>query len=68
MKLDKPCEVCDRRAGYAPFNRFGEPDLCPDTPLGEVALCPECGRYSCPDCQHERECCELALAPDEERF
>lgn len=58
MNHGPKCEVCGRRAGYAPLNRFGEPDLSPDTPLGTVTRCPHCLLMSCPDCQHEGECCE----------
>ena len=50
------CEVCRRRAGFAPLNRFGEQDLNPETLLGKVTRCPVCGRFSCPDCQCEGEC------------
>lgn len=57
-KYDAACEVCGRRAGYAPLNRFGEPDLNPDTPLGPIMECSTCGLMACPDCLHESECCE----------
>lgn len=55
----RKCEVCGRKAGPAPLNPFGEPDLSPDVPLGAVTKCPDCGLWSCPDCQAETECCEV---------
>jgi hypothetical protein len=54
----EPCSVCGRREGDKELNRWGEPDMNPDVPLGPVTTCPDCGCLSCPDCQHEGDCCE----------
>jgi hypothetical protein len=66
------CEICDRREGsllnlgeerLPPFDlSVGGVHVPPlensdRVPLGAVTQCPECGRLSCPDCQHERDCC-----------
>ena len=51
------CAICDRTPGHAPLDRFGQPDLNPETPLGELQICDCCGLLVCPDCSHENECC-----------
>lgn len=54
------CSVCTRQEGHRATNRFGGPDLNPDTPLGAMETCTFCGTLSvCPDCVCERDCCEL---------
>lgn len=44
------CHKCERPAGSL-LNRFGEPDaISPNTPLGPVEACPDCGKPVCPEC------------------
>lgn len=53
------CVICEREEGHKATNRFGERDLNPDAPLGAMETCSFCGTLSvCPECVHERECCE----------
>jgi hypothetical protein len=55
----EPCEFCERIEGE-------EVDICGEpggVPLGPVERCPDCGRWSCPDCQHERDCCAMEGGP-----
>lgn len=52
------CASCCRQPGPAPFNRYGEPDGHPDTPLGPLGECERCGAWLCPDCIDSGECCE----------
>lgn len=63
------CQVCGRRPGLldAERNRFGGLDPNPETPLGELDTCLDCGRRVCPDCLHERECCECDAPEGEVR-
>jgi hypothetical protein len=49
----KTCEVCDRLEGSTK-DRCNEED---GTPLGAMELCPTCGKWACPDCIHEIDCC-----------
>ena len=54
------CLVCERLEGHKALNRFGERDLNPDCPLGQMEQCTECLLQSvCPECLHERECCAI---------
>jgi len=54
----KTCSICHREEGHKATDRFGEPDQNPDTPLGSMGSCVDCGSLSvCPDCLHERDCC-----------
>lgn len=53
------CSICGREEGHKAMNRAGERDLNPDTPLGPMETCSFCGTLSvCPDCVHERDCCD----------
>lgn len=54
------CAVCDRAPGHMETDRFGDRDANPNTPLGSLEHCSECGLVVCPDCLQERECCEQA--------
>lgn len=54
------CDVCERQAGYAPLDENENPDMHPDTPLGEVKKCDVCGLFACPDCSNEKWCCMQA--------
>lgn len=60
------CDVCGRREGNRTTNRFGGPDMNPDTPLGPVTKCPACESMACPDCLHEQECCEMVEEAESE--
>ncbi len=56
--MEPTCCFCERKEGA--MNMRFEPLRDEDTmPLGPVEKCPECGRMSCPDCQHERDCCAM---------
>jgi hypothetical protein len=37
------CEVCGRQPGTCQVDRFGRPDPCPGTPLGDLQRCDTCG-------------------------
>ncbi len=57
--MKRKCTICERRPGDKPFNRFGERDPNPDTPLGALDLCESCNTANvCPECLLMRECCE----------
>lgn len=52
-KRKKACSMCGRKEGSTK-------DVCGDedyTPLGPVEKCETCGRWACPDCLHEADCC-----------
>ena len=51
------CQVCGRKPGAKKWDRFGDPDPNPQTPLGSLQRCRTCGLWACPDCWHEVECC-----------
>ncbi len=53
MTRRKRCQVCNRLEGSTK-NMIGEED---GIPLGKVEKCPTCGRWACPDCLHEADCC-----------
>jgi len=57
-----PCAVCGRRAGSVGVDVAGAPDGSV-TPLGRVTRCPDCHQWACPDCLHDRNCCD-GLAED----
>jgi hypothetical protein len=67
MKRKRKCEVCGRKEGDE-IDLGGDPD---GVPLGPVDKCDSCGRWSCPDCQHESDCCweewEESDEPEEDR-
>lgn len=52
-KRKRACEVCGRKEGDC-VDLSGLPD---GIPLGPVARCELCGRWACPDCSHESDCC-----------
>jgi hypothetical protein len=47
------CSICSRPEGSTK-DRCGNED---GVPLGPVGPCEVCGRLTCPDCQHEADCC-----------
>ena len=54
------CEICDRAPGDRALDRGHWPDPGQkDTPLGALEKCADCRCWVCPDCLHERDCCEL---------
>lgn len=59
LQTEVACSVCGRKAGMqdAHRNRYGEPDLNPETPIGAITPCEFCSTWTCPDCQQERDCC-----------
>ena len=63
-KILVPCEVCGRYAGtrdeidrFEPSDPRHEVPPLDATPLGSVEECSLCGKFACPDCLHESDCC-----------
>ncbi len=52
-RLKHPCSVCNRRQGCTKDLGGHEDGI----PLGPVTKCDPCGRWACPDCLHEADCC-----------
>lgn len=57
MKRKHHCVVCGRREG----DKVDQGGSYDGVPLGEVTRCQQCGQWACPDCEHERDCCEKLL-------
>jgi hypothetical protein len=49
----RKCQICDRTEGSTK-DRGGDED---GVPLGPVTKCDTCGRWACPDCEAEADCC-----------
>ncbi len=49
----KTCQVCGRREGVT-VDRCGNED---GLPLGRLEKCVLCGKWACPDCLAEADCC-----------
>ena len=51
---ERECQICGRKEGTLlerDMMTYAEP------PLGPVEKCDTCGRWACPDCMHEADCC-----------
>ena len=49
----RKCEICGREEGST-VDRCGVED---GIALGAIEPCETCGRWACPDCLHEADCC-----------
>ena len=56
----KTCQVCGRKEGTTK-DRCGQED---GIPLGRLEKCDLCGKWACPDCLHEMDCCFDDEDPD----
>jgi len=54
---DTTCAICGRREGET-LDRSRQPD---GIPLGPVVCCDLCGRWACPDCLTEADCCFVEM-------
>jgi hypothetical protein len=52
-KAKRECQICDRLEGSTKDRDDAEDGV----PLGPVEKCDACGRWACPDCMHEADCC-----------
>lgn len=65
-KSRRRCQgVCGERMEGSTKDRSGRED---GIPLGKIKKCQHCGRWACPDCLHERDCCDAEDMALEEKM